>query len=298
MKDKKLFLLTFFVLFLLLVHFSTAAEYYCEERNMVAECDSFSSYYSLANGKCINTIDGNKLCSSGWSQENSIVSNSPKDGLAYYVDMVREQGAVTVIVALFFYIMYLVISTGHKYLIALIDKKLKRRNFDLMKHPVHSRIDYWLKFKITHLQIQSDFRREVISDFLQVKLSTWKIHLLSLSQLNNINKLSIEELEIKILEDLDRAITEYNKKCENQGIPKMFIEKFNEWHMDKVEDTYKRITQICQSSFYINNKHKIGAVLDKYMDALNATIIDAERTLQDVNGEMKGQKYKGLTCKK
>jgi len=43
-------------------------EYLCEDRLELGSypCESFTSYYSLENGKCINSETGNKLCRSGW----------------------------------------------------------------------------------------------------------------------------------------------------------------------------------------------------------------------------------------
>ncbi len=42
--------------------------YHCEARPILGEytCEGFSRYYSLSNGKCLNSVDGNKLCKSGW----------------------------------------------------------------------------------------------------------------------------------------------------------------------------------------------------------------------------------------
>lgn len=42
-----------------------SSTYYCESRDMYYECDSFTVYYRLEQGKCINE-EGNKLCPSGW----------------------------------------------------------------------------------------------------------------------------------------------------------------------------------------------------------------------------------------
>ena len=47
--------------------------YYCEARNMVMpDCDNFTTYYRLENGKCINEQLGNKLCKSGWEWYDKI----------------------------------------------------------------------------------------------------------------------------------------------------------------------------------------------------------------------------------
>lgn len=42
--------------------------HYCADRNITYHCDGFSKYYGLANGKCVNELLPNKLCSSGWEE--------------------------------------------------------------------------------------------------------------------------------------------------------------------------------------------------------------------------------------
>lgn len=42
--------------------------HYCEDRDLAYNCDDFSKYYGLGNGKCMNYEKGNKLCRSGWKK--------------------------------------------------------------------------------------------------------------------------------------------------------------------------------------------------------------------------------------
>ena len=63
--------------FLILIGFalltpSNEPNYYCEDREARAYCEGFSKYYGLPNGKCLNSIDGNKLCRSEWEEIGAI----------------------------------------------------------------------------------------------------------------------------------------------------------------------------------------------------------------------------------
>lgn len=40
----------------------------CVDKMIAYHCDSLSKYYSLPNGKCWNSVDGNRLCRSGWEE--------------------------------------------------------------------------------------------------------------------------------------------------------------------------------------------------------------------------------------
>ena len=43
-------------------------EFFCKARLEIGSypCESFSKYYGLSNGKCLNSETGNKLCRTGW----------------------------------------------------------------------------------------------------------------------------------------------------------------------------------------------------------------------------------------
>ena len=48
------------------------------------------------------------------------------------------------------------------------------------------------------------------------------------------------------------------------------------------------------SSFYENNVARLNGMLGLLLSAFHATIIGAERTLDDLNGDLAGLTYKGL----
>lgn len=50
--------------------------FYCESSKIIMpSCDSVASYYGLNNGKCVNSVIGNKLCRTGWVKLNNYISN-------------------------------------------------------------------------------------------------------------------------------------------------------------------------------------------------------------------------------
>lgn len=67
-KNYALGTLTVFLLLSLGIQVDDDATHICRDRQITYHCDSFSKYYSLDNGKCINNIKSNKLCSSGWEE--------------------------------------------------------------------------------------------------------------------------------------------------------------------------------------------------------------------------------------
>lgn len=64
--------------------------YFCQDKNLVMNCERLSKYYGLPNGKCIssNPDVGNKVCRSGWleiSDDTTIELN---------INEVQESGQV------------------------------------------------------------------------------------------------------------------------------------------------------------------------------------------------------------
>lgn len=51
--------------------------YYCDATKTAMKCDSLSQYYSLPNGKCLNSQIGNKLCKTGWLEITNDVIVEP-----------------------------------------------------------------------------------------------------------------------------------------------------------------------------------------------------------------------------
>ena len=59
--------------------------YYCQDRDIVMECDKLTAYYGLDNGKCWNDEVGNKLCRTGWERFTVNDENTDADVPVKYV---------------------------------------------------------------------------------------------------------------------------------------------------------------------------------------------------------------------
>lgn len=55
--------------------------HFCRDREISYHCDSFTQYYSLPNGKCINDLGSNKVCRSGWEE----LLNKDNSKYKYYI---------------------------------------------------------------------------------------------------------------------------------------------------------------------------------------------------------------------
>lgn len=70
--------------------------------------------------------------------------------------------------------------------------------------------------------------------------------------------------------------------------------KYNQWNQDRQKEMETRMFEICNSAFYPNLSNKVVAILDSFMFAMNDTVADANKTLNSINGDLKGLVFKGV----
>jgi hypothetical protein len=103
------------------------------------------------------------------------------------------------------------------------------------------------------------------------------------------------------IEVFERSIHEYNMHFQSnqytQDERKCFevvLEKFNKWHSQRVIDTKEAIEWICNNKFYTDCRTVQSIIFDWYIGAFVGTLTDADKTLNDINGDLKGLRFKGV----
>lgn len=72
------------------------------------------------------------------------------------------------------------------------------------------------------------------------------------------------------------------------------MSKYNHWNQERQSDMASRMFEICNSAFYTSLSNKMVAILDSLMFAMNDTVSDANKTLNSINGDLKGLIFKGV----
>lgn len=115
---------------------------------------------------------------------------------------------------------------------------------------------------------------------------------------DGFNNLSDGEAIIRlntILDNIYKWIDEYSEKAEKvlvefpdgrtiRGIPRTFIDKFNEWHDPHVKIVVYKIKDVLYSAFYNSWQLKLIVILDHIDTAFYLTIKDIETTIDSING--------------
>ena len=169
------------------------------------------------------------------------------------------------------------------------NKKIKSLK-ELKKHPFFHNVDYLINYKIPYIDLKEKGRTEIFRDFLRIKFTVYK------ESLNRFldKEIKPSEFESEINNHFNEAIQEYINRCLGAGIPQIVVDKFQQWHMPRIEFTNMAIEQICKTEIIDNDIEKMFAILTIYDSALYATVIDAEQTLKKLNGELTGTIYKNI----
>ena len=210
--------------------------------------------------------------------------------------MITDIGFLVILAAAVIYLLV-------KYFSAMIDMKVKKGKlpeeaehiqYDSVSalkelHPYFNKIDSILELKLPITKIGGPVRTEIFKDTLQIFYEESKQITYALLD-KNITKNNFLSENVKALNDVVKKSTE---KMREQQIPEVVIEKFWEWN-------YKRHDYIAGTLSDINSSIVFDSVIEKEYAALNLfqstsyfVLMDAERTLKTLNGDLTGTTYKG-----
>lgn len=106
---------------------------------------------------------------------------------------------------------------------------------------------------------------------------------------------SSEKWVNEINKKMNEIIINFNMRCRSEGIPEVVLYKFSKWNQETVENMYESISMVAQSSMYESNTARVNTLFLLMDFLIVMSISDAEKTLTELNGEVAGKLYKGLT---
>ena len=179
-------------------------------------------------------------------------------------------------------------------------RKWKNRNNNLKitkkaikNHYIFSQIEFWKNEMIPNTRFGDEGRNAIIHDFLEIILTNTVIILKDFIN-NKLTNNSQEEFHSSVIKMIFQIKNESESISIANGIPEKFIEKFNTWNTRTNIFTKGCIDNICRSKYYPANKDRLYAILNILMSAYESTILDGEKTLCSLNGELDGVVYKNI----
>ena len=98
------------------------------------------------------------------------------------------------------------------------------------------------------------------------------------------------ELWRSLLNIINKIVYDYEKECEEAGVPKIIIMKMKAKNNDTIQLTIDLIEGITNSQFYESEKNllKMYSILNIILSILENLISSSETVCNSINGQLKG----------
>lgn len=150
-----------------------------------------------------------------------------------------------------------------------------------LEHPLFQKIDCALAYQIDRIDIAHLAKRNMTHTFLKLYFNEFKEGITGFVDTFDD---SIDTMSFIVL--YKETLSKINKEALGLGIPEIFLNKYDEICKGKTEAVYISLENILRSHFYSQPDSKITAMMDILLSHLVYIILDAERTLNDLNGKM------------
>lgn len=179
--------------------------------------------------------------------------------------------------------------------------KNKRIRINLKSHPIFSRADLNKNIVLTYFSLENKGKETVFKDILVNHMDIYKKHTLNLcSEIDEINDSNdLYTASVEVMNDIIYDLRTFYKNNDSytkieKDVLDIVIAKYNNWDYDRELEVIARIQEICGSTFYPDIKTKAVTILDTFLFAMNDTVSAANKTLNSINGDLKGLIFKGV----
>lgn len=152
----------------------------------------------------------------------------------------------------------------------------------LKEHQFFSLMAYWINMEIDNLPISHELKKKVVSKFLKIKFNVFQKNFLC--YINSMDTSDSEALDLEKI--FINSISEYEEEAIRKFIHPIFVSKFHQWNTSHTQVAFEAIKSITESTFYPTPYEKMAATLDILVFAFRLTIVDAEKTINGLNGEL------------
>jgi hypothetical protein len=164
---------------------------------------------------------------------------------------------------------------------SLFQKPATERCSALLEHPVFNKIDCAIAYQIDRIDIAHPAKCNMTHAYLKLYFKEFKKGITEFIE-------SYEDANgpMNFIILYKETLTRINKEALGVGIPEIFLNRYDQLCKGQKESVYISLENILNSHFYSQAEDKIVAMLDILLSHLVFIILDAERTLNDLNGKM------------
>lgn len=148
---------------------------------------------------------------------------------------------------------------------------------------------------IPNLPIPDPGRRALFLDLLDARF-----RIVSESYLNwlKVNLPALEGMRADTLASEQLALVGsiveiFEAEARRLGVPSIVMERLRYWEGPRIGHLRSEIQLVCESEWIADSPQRLGFILSVVEQLMKATVLDAERTLGSLNGQLTGIAYRG-----
>lgn len=156
---------------------------------------------------------------------------------------------------------------------------------------------YRMMIEIPRLELinKKPVREKVFKDLLVISFQTVYNAMHELVENQALNDWTAEQWADLVTQSINKISINTEEQAKAATIPDVVIRKFSKWYSETIEMLHEYILLLANSKLYDTNFAKTNTLL-LIMDLLLVSILgDVERVISEINGELTGLVYKGLT---
>ena len=161
---------------------------------------------------------------------------------------------------------------------------------DITNHDIFNYIEFWTYSKVPTFQFSSEYRTFVFKKYLSIFLKCYKKDLSEFVNAKDYQTMDQSELWRSLLNIINKIVYDYERECEEAGVPKIIIMKMKAKNNDTIQLTIDLIEGITNSQFYESEKNllKMYSILNIILSILENLISSSETVCNSINGQLKG----------
>lgn len=211
------------------------------------------------------------------------------------MNILKEYGWTGLIVAGGILLLYTLVGESLKALSEKArNKLLQKKEVKLKMHAFFNAMSYTLNVEIPAMTLFNDkpVRQMLMKDLVYCSLASVEEVTERIAETDH-SEWNYSEWNYEMRSALNDMNTEFIQKCINRGMPEVVYKKYLVWYFERLNYMRIFIDQIAGTASYATPESKTSALFLVFNLFLVTFVADAEKTLQELNGEISGLSYKG-----
>lgn len=176
------------------------------------------------------------------------------------------------------------------------DKFAEEAHDQLLNHQFFTNLKFKLYNEIPSLALDSTcpVRQKLFRKLLELKLVSIQEAVESIVA-HDMDKMNPSQWAAFVISEIHNGDNLLEEHAMREGIPSIVVSKFMVWQMRTIELLISYVNDLAIATVYATNAARVNTLLYLLGLQLITVIGDAEKTLNDLNGDLSGLNYQGET---